>query len=43
MFCLLLKQHVVPPPANIINMFGNWLDGIDGIIKARIQAGEFVP
>jgi hypothetical protein len=29
----------IPPPANIINMFGNWLNGVDKMDKARIRIG----
>jgi hypothetical protein len=29
----------MPPPANIKNMFGNWLNGIDKTSKARIRIG----
>jgi hypothetical protein len=27
----------IPPPANITNMFGNWLNRIDKDTKARIR------
>ena len=27
------------PPANVTNMFGNWLNGIDRRVKARIRVG----
>jgi hypothetical protein len=29
----------MPPPTNIKNMFGNWLNGIDKSAKARIRIG----
>jgi hypothetical protein len=29
----------MPPPTNIKNMFGNWLNGIDKFAKARIRIG----
>jgi hypothetical protein len=29
----------IPPPSNITNMFGNWLNGIDKKDKARIRIG----
>jgi hypothetical protein len=31
--------YSIPPPANITNMFGNWLNGIDKDTKARIHMG----
>ena len=29
----------LPPPANVTNMFGNWLNGVDKKSKARIRIG----
>lgn len=29
----------LPPPTNVSNMFGNWLDGVDRKSKARIRIG----
>ena len=29
----------LPPPTNITNMFGNWLNGVDKSSKARIRIG----
>ena len=29
----------IPPPANVTNMFGNWLNGIDKKTKGRIRVG----
>jgi hypothetical protein len=29
----------IPPPANIKNLFGRWLNGIDKTIKERIRVG----
>jgi hypothetical protein len=29
----------ISPPANITNMFCNWLNGVDNKVKARIQVG----
>ena len=29
----------ISPPTNIVNMFGNWLNGIDKKIKAQILVG----
>jgi hypothetical protein len=29
----------IPPPSNITNMFGNWLNGIDKKTKAKICIG----
>lgn len=29
----------IPPPSNITNMFGNWLNGVDKDDKARIRIG----
>jgi hypothetical protein len=29
----------IPPPTNITNMFGNWLNGVDRNDKARIRIG----
>ena len=29
----------IPPPTNVTNMFGNWLNGIDKKTKARIRIG----
>ena len=29
----------IPPPTNVSNMFGNWLNGIDKKTKARIRIG----
>ena len=29
----------LPPPTNTTNMFGNWLNGVDRISKARIRIG----
>jgi hypothetical protein len=29
----------IPPPTNISNMFGNWLNGVDKTDKARIRIG----
>ena len=29
----------LPPPTNITSMFGNWLNGIDRITKAKIRIG----
>jgi hypothetical protein len=32
----------LPPPANITNMFGNWLNGVDRQSKAFIRIGFFL-
>jgi hypothetical protein len=29
----------IPPPANVTNMFGNWLNGVQKQIKAQICVG----
>jgi len=29
----------IPPPANVTNMFGNWLNGVDQKAKTRIRVG----
>jgi hypothetical protein len=29
----------IPPPANVTNMFGNWLNGVDKISKGHIRTG----
>jgi hypothetical protein len=29
----------IPPPANVTNMFGNWLNGVDKKTKVRIRVG----
>ena len=29
----------IPPPTNVSNMFGNWLNGVDNKTKARIRIG----
>jgi hypothetical protein len=29
----------IPPPANVTNMFGNWLNGVEKHTKARIRLG----
>jgi hypothetical protein len=29
----------IPPPSNVTNMFGNWLNGVDKKTKARIRIG----
>jgi hypothetical protein len=29
----------MPPPSNIKNMFGKWLNGIDKFVKAQIRIG----
>jgi two-component response regulator (ARR-B family) len=29
----------IPPPSNVTNMFGNWLNGVDKINKRRIRIG----
>jgi hypothetical protein len=29
----------LPPPANVTNMFGNWLNGVDKKVKAYIRIG----
>jgi hypothetical protein len=29
----------IPPPTNVSNMFGNWLNGVDKKNKARIRIG----
>jgi hypothetical protein len=29
----------IPPPYNITNMFGNWLNGVPKDVKARIRIG----
>jgi hypothetical protein len=31
--------YSIPPPSNITNMFGNWLNGADKTDKARIRIG----
>ena len=31
--------YSIPPPANVTNMFGNWLNGIDKKTKALIRVG----
>ena len=33
------STYNISPPANITNMFGNWLNGIDKLTKARIRIG----
>jgi hypothetical protein len=32
----------IPPPTNITNMFGNWLNGVDKTDKARIHIGSLL-
>jgi hypothetical protein len=29
----------IPPPTNVKNLFGNWLNGIDKATKSRIRVG----
>jgi hypothetical protein len=29
----------IPPPSNVTNMFGNWLNGVEKIDKAHIRIG----
>jgi hypothetical protein len=29
----------IPPPTNVMNMFGNWLNGVEKQTKARIRVG----
>jgi hypothetical protein len=29
----------IPPPSNVTNMFGNWLNGVDKQTNARIRVG----
>lgn len=31
--------HNIPHPSNITNMFGNWLNGVHKIDKAKIRIG----
>ena len=32
-------SYNIPPPSNISNMFGNWLNGVDKRTNARIHIG----
>jgi hypothetical protein len=36
---MLFFTYNIPPPTNITNMFGNWLNGVDKHDKARIRIG----
>ena len=36
---IVFSTYNIPPPTNITNMFGNWLNGIDKNTKARIRIG----
>jgi hypothetical protein len=36
---IIYTMYNIPPPSNIKNMFGNWLNCIDKTIKAQIQIG----
>ena len=36
---IVYATYNISPPANITNMFGNWLNGIDNKTKARIRIG----
>ena len=36
---VVFTTYNIPPPTNIKNMFGNWLNGIDKKTKARIRIG----
>jgi hypothetical protein len=36
---VLFAAYNIPPPSNITNMFGNWLNGVDKDDKARIRIG----
>ena len=36
---MIFYTYNLPPPTNITNMFGNWLNGIDKKTKARIRIG----
>jgi hypothetical protein len=34
---IIYSTYNIPPPTNVKNMFGNWLNGIDKMTRARIQ------
>ena len=36
---VVFSTYNIPPPTNIINMFKNWLNGIDKKTKTRIRIG----
>jgi hypothetical protein len=36
---IVFSTYNIPPPTNIKNMFGNWLNGIDKETKSRIRIG----
>jgi hypothetical protein len=36
---MLFFTYNIPPPNNIINMFGNWFNGVNKQDKARIRIG----
>jgi hypothetical protein len=36
---MIYLTYNLPPPANVTNMFGNWLNGVNKQDKARIRIG----
>jgi hypothetical protein len=38
-WCMIYFTYNLPPPTNITNMFGNWLNGVPKDVKARIRIG----
>jgi hypothetical protein len=38
-WCFILSTYNIPPPTNIKNMFGDWLNGIDKKTKHIIPIG----
>ena len=39
LWCTVYFTYDLPPPTNITNMFGNWLNGVDRQSKAFIRIG----
>jgi hypothetical protein len=37
--CIIYFIYNIPPPSNITNMFGNWLNGVPKEVKDRIRIG----